>query len=90
MTPYWPAVLRPGRKITSDEHDCTTRIQTYKMERVLANIDTDHGDRTPMILRHDVLLVFDAPCQLQSLAGQEHGRTIPLGDIETLGDNLSR
>jgi hypothetical protein len=31
-----------------------------------------------------VLLVFGAPCQLQSLAGQEHGRTIPLADI-TLG-----
>ena len=33
------------------------------------------------ILRHGVLLVFGAPCQLQSLAGQEHGRTIPLADI---------
>ncbi len=28
-----------------------------------------------------MLLVFGAPCQLRSLAGQEHGRTIPLGDI---------
>jgi len=28
-----------------------------------------------------VLLVFGAPCQLPSLAGQEHGRTIPLTDI---------
>jgi hypothetical protein len=27
-----------------------------------------------------VLLVFGAPCQLPSLAGQEHGRTIPLPD----------
>jgi hypothetical protein len=25
-----------------------------------------------------VLLVFGAPCQLRLLAGQEHGRTIPL------------
>jgi hypothetical protein len=25
-------------------------------------------------------LVFGAPCQLQSLAGQEHGRTIPLAE----------
>jgi hypothetical protein len=30
---------------------------------------------------HSVLLVFGAPCQLRSLAGQEHGRTIPLTDI---------
>jgi hypothetical protein len=29
-----------------------------------------------------VLLVFGAPCQLRLLAGQEHGRTIPLSDIE--------
>jgi len=28
-----------------------------------------------------VLLVFGAPCQLPSLAGQEHGRTIPLADV---------
>jgi hypothetical protein len=28
-----------------------------------------------------VLLVFGAPCQLRLLAGQEHGRTIPLADI---------
>jgi hypothetical protein len=31
-----------------------------------------------------VLLVFGAPCQLRSLAGQEHGRTIPLADIKAL------
>jgi len=28
-----------------------------------------------------VLLVFGAPCQLRLLAGQEHGRTIPLADV---------
>jgi hypothetical protein len=28
-----------------------------------------------------VLLVFAAHCQLPSLAGPEHGRTIPLADI---------
>ena len=27
-----------------------------------------------------MLLVSGAPCQLRSLAGQEHGRTIPLTD----------
>ena len=31
-----------------------------------------------------MLLVFGAPCQLLSLAGQEHGRTIPLADIDVL------
>jgi len=30
-----------------------------------------------------VLLVFGAPCQLRLLAGQEHGRTIPLADVRS-------
>jgi hypothetical protein len=29
-----------------------------------------------------VLLVFGAPCQRNLLAGQEHGRTIPLTELE--------
>ena len=51
------------------------------MERVLADIDANHGDCSVECLRHGVLLVFGTPCQLRSLAGQEHGRTIPLADI---------
>src|SRR5450432_586053 len=43
-------------------------------------IDADHGDRGIGCLRHGLLLVFGAPCQLRLLAGQEHGRTIPLAD----------
>jgi hypothetical protein len=31
-----------------------------------------------------VLLVLGAPCQLRLLAGQEHGRTIPLSDIGSI------
>jgi hypothetical protein len=31
-----------------------------------------------------VLLVFAAHCQLPSLAGPEHGRTIPLADISQI------
>ena len=42
--------------------------------RVLADINADNGNRTIEILRHGVLLVFGAPCQHRSLAGQEHGR----------------
>jgi hypothetical protein len=29
-----------------------------------------------------VLLVFGPPCQLRLLAGPEHGRTIPLAEME--------
>jgi hypothetical protein len=32
-------------------------------------------------VRHGVLLVFGAPCQLRLLSGQ-HGRTIPLADVQ--------
>src|SRR5438093_5855780 len=55
---------------------------THDVERVLADIDADHGDRCVEFLRHGVLLVLSAPCQLLILAGPEHGRTIPLTDIE--------
>jgi hypothetical protein len=40
-------------------------------------------------LRHDVLLVFGAPCQHKTLAGQEHGRTIPLSDMEALPGTMA-
>jgi hypothetical protein len=53
----------------------------HNVERVLADIDADYDDRGIGYLRHGVLLVFGAPCQLRLLAGQEHGRTIPLTDI---------
>ena len=34
--------------------------------------NADYGYRGLKRLRHGVLLVFGAPCQLRSLAGQEH------------------
>ena len=37
----------------------------------------DHGNCAVGVLGHGVLLVFGAPCQISSLAGREHGRTIP-------------
>jgi hypothetical protein len=54
---------------------------THDMERVLADIDADHGDFCVEFLRHGVLLVLNTPCQLLTLAGPEHGRTIPLAAI---------
>src|SRR5467141_4807008 len=55
-----------------------------------ADIDADHGDCGIGCLRHGVLLVFGAPCQLRLLAGQEHGRTIPLTDIRTDSSSTSK
>src|SRR5207342_509703 len=66
------------------QHDGAARIVAHDVERVLADIDADHGDRGIGCLRHGVLLVFGAPCQLRLLAGQEHGRTIPLADVGCL------
>src|ERR1700716_3171052 len=54
---------------------------THDVERVFADIDADHGDRCVEFLRHGVLLVLSAPCQLLVLAGPEHGRTIPLAEV---------
>jgi len=58
------------------------RFTFFRREEVLADIDAYHGDRSIGCLRHGVLLVFGAPCQLRLLAGQEHGRTIPLADLK--------
>ena len=69
------------------QHDGAARIVADDVERVLADIDADHGDRGIGCLRHGVLLVFGAPCQLRLLVGPEHGRTIPLPDISMLGPN---
>ena len=51
------------------------------MERVLTDIDADYGNRSPCCRKHGVLLVL-APLASLSLAGQEHGRTIPLAETE--------
>ena len=63
------------------QHDRATIIVAYDVERVLADIDANHGDCSVKGLGHGMLLRFGAPCQLLSLAGQEHGRTIPLADV---------
>jgi hypothetical protein len=60
---------------------CTPTIQADDVERVLADINADNGNRAVEVPRHGVLLVFGAPCQLGLLAGQEHGRTIPLAEV---------
>ena len=72
------------------KHDRTTKIVSHDVERVLADIDADHGDCAVGFLRHGVLLVFGAPSQLRSLAGLEHGRTIPLAAIRVTSVRIRR
>jgi hypothetical protein len=40
------------------------------------------GNRAVEVLGHGVLLCLWSPLPDSSLAGQEHGRTIPLGDMK--------
>jgi hypothetical protein len=56
-------------------------VLTDNVEGVFTDIDANNDNSGVDLLGHDVLLVFGAPCQLPSLARQEHGRTIPLADL---------
>src|ERR1700756_2039466 len=62
------------------QHNCAAIVQTDNVERVLADIDANDRNRGICLLGHAVLLVL-APLASLSLAGQEHGRTIPLTDM---------
>jgi hypothetical protein len=64
------------------QHNRTALIVADNMKRVLADIDANYGDCSLCCCRHGVLLVL-APLASLSLAGQEHGRTIPLPDVST-------
>jgi hypothetical protein len=61
--------------------DNPARVLTDNVEGVFTDIDTNNGSSSIDLLGHDVLLVFGAPYQLPSLAGREHGRTIPLAGL---------
>src|SRR3981189_3581736 len=63
------------------QHDCATTIEPNDVERVLTDINADYGNRTLCCRSHGVLLVL-VPLTSLSLAGQEHGRTIPLADLQ--------
>src|SRR5262249_30810588 len=62
------------------QHNRAAIIEADYVERVLADIDADYGNRSLYWRRHGVLLVW-APLASLSLVGQEHGRTIPLPDL---------
>ena len=64
------------------QHDSAALVLAHEVERVLADIDSDDAGGCGVVLAgHRALLLFAAPCQRRSLAGPEHGRTIPLPDI---------
>ena len=57
------------------QNNLSAAVLANNLERVLTDIDADNGNPSVDLLRHDVLLVYGAPCQFQSLAEQKHGRT---------------
>jgi hypothetical protein len=63
------------------QHNLPACVLTDNVEGVFADVDANNDNSGIDLLGHDVLLVFGAPCQLPSLTGREHGRTIPLADI---------
>ena len=75
---------KPGLNLAArpllPQNNLSAAVLTNNVEQVLTDIDADNGN-PGVLLRHGVLLVFGTPCQLQSLAGQEHGRTIPLAGL---------
>ena len=58
-----PSLYLPPRPLLP-QHDRATAIETDDVERVLADIDTDHSDHTANPLSHNVLLSLNASCQL--------------------------
>src|SRR3954469_3495372 len=69
------------------QHNRATLIVAHDVERVLADIDTNHGNCSVLCLGHGVLLVL-TPLASLSLVEREHGRTIPLADMGAV--SLSR
>ena len=51
------------------QHNGTALIVAYDVERVLADIDANHGDCSVECLGHGVLLGFGAPSQRLELVG---------------------
>ena len=74
--PYLYLATRP----LLTQHNCAAIIQADDVERVLTDIDADYGNCSLSCRSHGVPLVW-APLASLSLAGQDHGRTIPLSDV---------
>ena len=81
-----------GRHVGEPRFDLTARpflaqddraaaIVANHVERVLADVDADHGDLGACCLGHGRAPGDAAPCQRRSLTGREHGRTIPFSDV---------
>src|SRR5262245_43399927 len=64
------------------QHDCATLIEADDVERVLADIDADHGDRIAKLLSHGRAPFIECLLPAYLLTEQEHGRTIPLAVIK--------
>src|SRR6187200_2728007 len=67
------------------QHNRAALVVAYDVERVLSDIDPDHSNCAVEFLWHGVLLALSAPPSFLA-AGLEHGRTIPLADIDQIAN----
>jgi hypothetical protein len=63
------------------QYDRPAFIVAHDVERVLADIDADDGDRCAGLLGHGVLLSFGAPGQHELAGGLGARPTIPLDGV---------
>jgi hypothetical protein len=67
------------RRLLPQNHG-TTLVVAYNVERVLADIDADHGDCALELLGQGTLLLLRPFPSILSLLGRENGRTTPSAD----------
>src|SRR5262245_37215928 len=95
----WRHIRKPGHNSVAchllPQHDFPTSVQAYEVERILAWIDTN-GDscsvRHVRLAGHGVVLLRWVVSPACSLAGREHGRSIPFadsGDARRVRRNIS-
>jgi hypothetical protein len=61
---FWQSGLHLAARPLLAQHDGTTFVVAYNVERILADIDADDRDGSLGALGHGVFLVVVAPCQL--------------------------
>ena len=71
-----------ARRPLLPQRDSTAMIEANNVEQVLAAIDASYGNCGTSCLRHMACSLSLAPlASMNLLAGQEHGRTIPLAEV---------
>ena len=76
-----PAGLHCAARPSLDAQSWRAGRGGIELERVLGDLEADHGERGTECMGHCVQLGFGRPSQNSMPVGQEHGRAIPLTDL---------